>query len=163
MPEQANRLTPLVLIDSWIVATHSSGRIANGNVTTVWHPFTSVSRKAHLIFLWFDEWPTSFLRTHGEFTYLLGEKCTERVRLTPHLWAVGRYYKANMILSTSVWEGRVCRYSYIAKHFELQLLVWEKPNPKLPPKFLPALYDLFPSWGTFPFQKSPPSYSEVDA
>lgn len=96
-----------MLIDSWIVASSSSGYIAGGNVTPVWDPFTSVSRKDHLIFLWFDEWPTSFLRTHGNFTYLLGEKGVEGVRLTLQLCAVGRYYKkANMILSASVWEGR---------------------------------------------------------
>lgn len=59
--------------------------------------------------------------------YLLGKKGIERVRLTQQLWAAGRWYKkANMILSTSVWEGRNCRYSYIAKHFDLQLLAWEE-------------------------------------
>lgn len=107
MPEQPNRLTTLMPMDSWIVATRSSGYIADGNITPIWHPFTSVFRKAHILFSRFDECPTSFLRTHINFTYLLGEKCIGRVRLTLQLWAVGRWYKkANIILSSSVWEGR---------------------------------------------------------
>lgn len=111
MPEQTNRTTPFLLIDSWIVATHSSG------YTPFWHPFTSVYRKAHLIFLWYDEWPTSCLRTHGNFRCLAVEKGIESIRLALQLWAVGRYYKkAHMILSTSVWGGRDSLGIHILPH-----------------------------------------------